>query len=187
MYANPEKLTGMVNVNIDTAMALANTAFAGVERLAALNINTARSVLEESFAGAKTLLSSKNPEQLASAQAALAKPAIEKGVAYSRAVYSIVTETSEQLSKVSGSRVDALKAEINDVIETATKSAPAGSEPAMAAFKTALQAANNAYDTMSKVAKQVGEIAEANVTVATDTAVKALDAVAAVPASKKAA
>ncbi|MCK7493436.1 MAG: phasin family protein [Comamonadaceae bacterium] len=187
MNATHEKLAGLATANIETALAIARTAFAGTERLAALNINTARSVVDESYESAKMLMAVKDPKELATLNAAMAKPAVEKGIAYSRAVYSILSETSEELSKLSGGRMNALKADFETALETAAKVAPAGSEPAVAAFRSALDAANNAYDTMSKAARQVGEIAEANANVAADTAVKALESVAAAPKAKKAA
>jgi hypothetical protein len=47
------------------------------------------------------------------------------------------------------------------------KNAPAGSDVAVAAVKSALAAANSAYDSLTKVAKQATEIAEANIAAAT--------------------
>jgi len=187
MYTTPEKLAGLTTANIETALAFARTAFAGTERLAALNISTARSAVEESYESAKILMAVKDPKELATLNAAMAKPAVEKGIAYSRAVYSILTETGEELSRLSGGRLDALKAEFSSALENAAKVAPTGSEPAVAAIRSALNAANSAYDTFSKAAKQVGEIAETNANMAADTAVKALESVAVAPKGKKAA
>ena len=42
------------------------------------------------------------------------------------------------------------------------KNAPAGSELGIAAVKSAIAAANSAYDNMSKVAKQVTEATQSN-------------------------
>jgi len=53
---------------------------------------------------------------------------------------------------------------------------PAGSDVAVAAVKSAIAAANSAYDSMNKAAKQVAEIAEANVAAATSATVKAVGA-----------
>ena len=50
-----------------------------------------------------------------------------------------------------------------------SKNAPAGSDVAVAAVKSMLAAANSAYDNLTKVAKQATEIAEANVSAATET------------------
>jgi phasin family protein len=181
MYATPEKLADAAKANVDSALAFANTALAGVERLTTLNLDTARGALKDGLESVKTLLAARNAEDLASAPAGMAKPAMEKVLAYSRAVYAIYTETGEQLSKLSGTRIGALKAEIAADLDTVAKSAPVGSEPAVAAFKTALETANSAYDAISLAAKQVGDMAKANVSAATETAVKALDAVVALP------
>jgi hypothetical protein len=99
-------------------------------------------------------------QEVISLQATLAQPSVEKAVAYSRSVYEIAAQTQEEFSKL----VEAQFAEVNknvaSSLDKAAKSAPAGSDVAVAAVKSAIAAANSAYDTMSKAAKQVAEIAE---------------------------
>ena len=56
------------------------------------------------------------------------------------------------------------------------KNAPAGSENAVALVKSAMAAANNAYESVSKAAKQAADVAEANFTAVTNTAMKATQA-----------
>jgi hypothetical protein len=53
------------------------------------------------------------------------------------------------------------------ILDKVSKSAPAGSDVAVAAVKSALAAASTAYDSFNKVAKQATEIAEANFAAAT--------------------
>jgi len=186
MNVAAEQFASANKANVETLLTIANTAFASAERLAALNLNTARAVLEDSVANAKALLSVKDVQQLVAMQASLAQPAVEKAVAYSRSVYEIATQTQEELSKV----VEAQFAEVNKSVATAldkaAKNAPAGSDVAVAAVKSAIAAANSAYDSMTKAAKQVAEIAEANVAAATTATVKAVGTGAA-PKAKKAA
>jgi secreted Zn-dependent insulinase-like peptidase len=69
------------------------------------------------------------------------------------------------------------------LLDKAAKSAPAGSDVAVAAVKSAIAAATSAFDNMNKAAKQVAEITEANVAAATNATVKAVSATTA--ASKK--
>ena len=61
-------------------------------------------------------------------------------------------------------------------LDKAAQSAPAGSGPVFAAVKSALGAANTAYDNISKATKQVTEAAEANIAAATEATVKAASA-----------
>jgi hypothetical protein len=56
------------------------------------------------------------------------------------------------------------------------KNAPAGSENVVALVKSAVAAANNAYETVQKASKQAVEVAEANMQAMTTTAVKATSA-----------
>ena len=52
-------------------------------------------------------------------------------------------------------------------------SEPAGTENAVALVKSAVAAANNAFESVQKAAKQATEVAEANFTTMTNQAVKA--------------
>ena len=182
----PEQFAAANKANIETLMTVANTAFASAERLAALNLNTARAALEDSVANAKAILAVKDVQGLMSLQSSLAQPAVEKAVAYSRSVYEIATQTSEELSKVFEGQFADLNKNVASALDQAAKNAPAGSDVAVAAVKQAIAAANSAYDSMSKAAKQVAEIAEANVAAATNATVKAVSTPAA-PKAKKAA
>jgi phasin family protein len=178
MFATPEQLATANKSNVETMLTLANTAFASAERLAALNLNTARAILEDGVNNAKALLGAKDLQEAITLQTTLSQPAVEKAVAYSRSVYEISAQTQEEFSKL----VEAQFAEVNknvaSTLDKAAKSAPAGSDVAVAAVKSAIAAANSAYDTMSKAAKQVAEITEANVAAATNATVKAVGAAA---------
>ena len=185
MYTTPEQLAGANKANVETLLTIANTAFASAERLAALNLNTARTLLEDSVTNAKTLLTAKDMQELVSIQTALAQPAFEKAIAYSRSIYEIATQTQEEFSKIFDSQYVEINKNVTSALDKAAKNAPAGSDVAVAAVKSAIAAANSAYETMNKAAKQVAEMAEANVAAATSATVKAVGA--ATPKAKKAA
>ena len=89
MSVNFEQFTSANKATVDSLLAVANTALASAERIAALNLNTARSVMEDSVSGAKALMGAKDVQEALSIQASLAQPNVEKAVAYSRSVYEI--------------------------------------------------------------------------------------------------
>ena len=184
MYATPEQLASANKANVETLLTLANTAFASAERLAALNLNTARNLLEDTVASAKSLLGVKDIQELMNVQASLAQPTVEKAVAYSRSIYEIASQTQEELTKIFEAQFAEANKNVTSALDKAVKNAPAGSDVAVAAVKSAIAAANSAYDSMTKAAKQVAEIAEANVAAATSATVKA---VGTAPKAKKAA
>ena len=109
MYATPEKIASANKANVETLMFIANTAFASAERLAALNLNTARGLMEDTVANTKAIMSIKNPQELLALQKSLAQPALDKTIAYSRAVYEIATQTQEVMGKL----VEGQVAELN--------------------------------------------------------------------------
>lgn len=185
MSATAHKLADAAKSNLDSALTLAGTALSCVERLAALNLNTGRSLLAAAVENSKALLSVKSPEELAAFQAEAARPPLETAVTYSRAAYAICAETTEEMNKIANAQFGVLRAETTAAIDQALKSAPAGSESAVVALKSTLAATDSAYNAIAKAAKQVGEMAESSMNVATDTAVKALSNVTAMPKGKK--
>ena len=174
MFATPEQFTAANKANVENLLTVANNAFASAERLAALNLNTARSFLEDSMANAKALLAVKDVQELVSLQTAMAQPLVEKAVAYNRSVYEIASQSQEEVSKLVEAQIADLNKSLAAALDKAAKSAPAGSDVAVAAVKSAIAAANSAYDSVTKAAKQVAEIAEANVAAATSATVKAV-------------
>lgn len=185
-FATPEQISAANKANIESLLALANTTFASVEKLATLNLNTARTLLEDSVTNTKTLMGAKDVQELVALQTSLAQPTIEKIVAYGRNVYEITASIQGEVSKLIESQVGEANKNLNAVLDKAAKSAPAGSDVAVAAVKSAIAAASSAYDSMSKAAKQVVELTEANVAAATDATVKAVST-AGVAKAKKAA
>lgn len=175
-FIAPEQFVAANKANVETVLKLANSAIARAERLAALNLNTARSVLEDSVANTKTLLAVKNPQDVATLQAALAQPAVEKSVAYARSVYEIVAEGQQEVAKLFEEQIAELNKTVAAALDQAAKSAPAGTEGLFAAVKSAIAAGNSAYDNISKAAKQMTDVAEANVASATEATVKAVSA-----------
>ena len=59
------------------------------------------------------------------------------------------------------------------VVDNASKNAPAGSETAVAVFKSAIAAGNNALESVQKAVKQATDVAEANFNAVANTAVNA--------------
>ncbi|HNC52632.1 MAG TPA: phasin family protein [Accumulibacter sp.] len=183
MFNTPEQFAAANKASVDAMLTLANTALASAERIAALNLNTARSMLEDGVANAKAMLGAKDAQEFFSVQASIAQPSLEKAVAYSRSVYEISAQSKEEISKLIEAQFADFQKQVLALLEKATKNAPAGSDVAVSAVKSAIAAATSAFDSMNKAAKQVADIAETNVAAATNATVKAVSATAA--AAKK--
>ena len=167
MSINAEQFAAANKATVDSLLSVANTALASAERIAALNLNTARSALEDSVSGVKSVMGAKDPQAALAAQTALAQPAVDKAVAYARSAYEITSETQQELAKMVEAQFGDFQKSVAGMIEMATKSAPAGSESAVAAIQNAIAAATSAFGNMNTVAKQFADAAQANVTAAT--------------------
>lgn len=171
-----EQLLAAQKANVETLFDLTNKAFEGVEKLVELNLQVAKASLGEAAETTKASLSVKDAQELLSLQAGLLQPAAEKAAAYSRQVYDIAAATNAEVVKAAEVQLADLQKSFMATVDTAVKNAPAGSENAVALVKSAMAAATNAYETVNKAAKQAAEMAEANFSAVTATAVKAAQA-----------
>jgi phasin family protein len=153
-YLTPDQVAAATKANLETLFGLTNKAFEGVEKLVELNLQVAKATLAESAEHTKAALAVKDVQELLTLQAAMLQPSAEKAVAYSRHLYDIATGATSEFTKT------------------------AGSESAVALVKSAMTAANNAYESVHKAAKQAADMAEANFTAMGSTAVKASQAAA---------
>ncbi|MEY2804342.1 MAG: hypothetical protein RL657_1678 [Pseudomonadota bacterium] len=159
---NIEQMTAVQKANLDVLFGLTEKSFAGVEKLAQLNLAAGKAALNESAAHAQALLKVKDVQELLALQTEALQPVGEKVSSYSRHVYDITAATQAEFTKaVEAQLADAQKAVLN-LVDTAAKNAPAGSESAVALIKTAVSASNNAYESVQKVVKQATQAAEAN-------------------------
>ena len=155
----PEQLFGANTANLEVLQTLARTAMAAAERLVALNLNTTRALLEDSVANAKALLGVKDLQEMADL-----RPTLEKAGAYSRSVYEITAQAQEEFNQAIKAQFDEVNTNIVAVLEKAASSGPAGSDVTVAAVKSAIAAANSAFDSLNSAAKQVAGFAEASMT-----------------------
>jgi phasin family protein len=176
MFTTPEQFAAANKASVDALLSLANTALASAERIAALNLNTARSMLEDGMANAKAVLGAKDPQEAMTLSVAQAQPAVEQVVAYNRSLYEISAQSKEEVAKVLEGQFSDYQKQVANLLDQATKNAPAGSDVAVAAVKSALTAASSAFDNMKNVVKQAAEIAEANIATASEATVKAATA-----------
>ncbi|KNZ30882.1 MAG: Phasin (PHA-granule associated protein) [Methylibium sp. NZG] len=174
-----EQIMASHKANVETLFGLTNKAFEGVEKLVELNLQVARTALTEAAASTKAALSVKDAQELMALQASMLQPAAEKAAAYSRHLYDIAASTGAEVTKVAESTTADAQKKFMAVVDTAAKNAPAGSENVVALMKSAVAAANNAFDGVQKATKQAADVAEANFQALTSTAVKATQQAAA--------
>jgi len=163
MNLTPEQILAANKANLETLVGLTNKAFSGVEQLIELNLAAAKAALADTQSQAHAALSVKDAQQLLALQASMFQPLAEKAVNYNRALYDIATHTGANFTQVMEGKVAEAQKAFHDMVNSATANAPAGSEAAVAAFKTAVAAGNNALESVQKAVRQAAEMADANV------------------------
>jgi phasin family protein len=169
----PDQVLASQKSSIETLFGLTQKAFEGLEKLVELNMTATRAALAESASTSQAVLSVKDAQELLALQASLFQPIAEKSVAYSRHLYDIATGASAEFTKAFEAQASDTQLKLMAVVDNASKNAPAGSETAVAAFKSALAAGNNALESVQKAVKQATDVAEANFNSVTTQAVNA--------------
>ncbi len=168
-----EQFVAANKANVETLFGLTGKAFEGVEKMVELNLQVARAAFSEVADTARAALSVKDAQELMALQASLLQPTAEKAAAYSRHVYEIASATSAEVTRAAELQLAETQKKFGALVDAAAKNAPAGSENAVALYKSALAAANNAIEGVQKAAKQATDVAEANLSAISDTAIKA--------------
>ncbi len=169
MYVTPEQIAAANKAGVEAMIGFCSTQFSAIERLSALQFNAAKAAFEDSVSHVKSLAGAKDVQEFISLSTAAAQPSLEKAVAFSRSVYEVAAQSQGEVSKFFEAQTAEANKALASTLDKVTKNAPAGSDVAVAAVKSALAAANSAYDSMSKVAKQASELAEANFAAVTAT------------------
>ena len=172
MYNVPEQLLATNKDNLETFVELAGIAAAGAEKLLDVQLKIAKAIFADTVKHAKTVVAAKDVQELTEIQTSSVQPSAEKAAAYGRSIYSVVAETQTELSKFFEVRFAEVNKNMTSALDKAVKSAPAGSDVAVAAVKSVMATANQAYDAFSKASKQVAEATEASISAAGGTTTK---------------
>jgi phasin family protein len=167
MYQTPEQLVAINKANLEVAMKFAGVALQGAERILDLQLKAAKTAFADSVENAKSIATVKDIKELAALKDSMAQPSIEKATAYAKSIYDVTTATQAQFGALVEEQVSEFNKQVVTALDKMVKTAPAGSEVGIAAFKSAIAAVNSGYDNISKVAKQFADATQSNIEAAT--------------------
>ena len=163
MYQTPEQLMAINKANMEVAMKFAGVALQGAERILDLQLKAAKTAFADSVENAKTIAGVKDIKELAALKDSLTQPSIEKATTYAKNVYDLTAATQAEFGKLVEVQVSEFNKQVVTALDKMVKTAPAGSEVGIAAFKSAIAAVNSGYDNISKVAKQFADATQSNI------------------------
>jgi phasin family protein len=159
--ANP--LSEMTAATVESAAKLTQISMDSAERVIALQLDFAKASLDQTARTAKALAGAKDVQELLAVRARNAESAVERLMGYSRSLYEISSDAQGRISKLAEERMSTFQQAVTQTVEQAARSAPAGSDVAVAAMKSSLAATTAAFDSFNKAARQVASYTDAGV------------------------
>ena len=150
-----DQLTAANEAAINQFTHFAQLSLANLERFAQLGLAASRENVAQATAHAQALASAKDVHEVIALNSAALEPVMKRAYAYSRSAYEVAAEANTEVKRV----IEAQASEYNKAavaaLEEAFKYAPTGSESVVENVKTAIAAAQSAYDNLASINKQI--------------------------------
>lgn len=174
MFKQNDQFKAEAQKSLDKALELLTASIQSVEKLTHIQLETSRRILEDSAQALKDLSGLTDAKEAFNKVGELAAQTVEKNIASARNAYEVVNEVSAKLNKTVGENISAAQQAALESVEKLAKYNPKGAATATESVKTWIDNTNQALATVGKVAEQVKEFADTNITAATATAVEAV-------------
>jgi len=163
MITKPEQVAAAGKAQLDASVRLATIAAEGVEKLMDLQFKNAKATFDEIVNNAKAFTELKDVSQVASWAGTSFQPGMDKAAAYAKSFYEVATGTQQEISALLDEQVGEFNKNVAVAMDAAFKSAPAGSESAVAAAKSIIEVTNSVYETVAKATRQLSSMTESNI------------------------
>ena len=173
MYQTPEQFAALNKAGLEAAVRFAGIALEGAERLMEVQLKAAKGAFADGVQQAKVIDDIKDPQEFAQIKNSLMQPNLEKTASYVKSVYDVASATQAEINKLVEEQVAEFNKQVVTTLDKMVKTAPAGSDVAVAALKSAISGINTTYENMAKSAKQFVDLTQANVEAATSQAISA--------------
>jgi len=158
-----DQLTAANEAAITQFTQFATLGLANVERFTAIGLDAARDSVEQAAAHAASLAGAKDVTEVIALNSAAVEPVMKRAYAYSRSVYETTAETNNEVKRVLEKQAAELNKATAAALEEAFKYAPNGSEAVVENLKTAIATAQNAYNNIATINKQIYDTVEKSV------------------------
>jgi phasin family protein len=172
MIQVPEQVSAVTKAQVEGAVKFATFGLEATEKFVQFQLAQAKVAFGDAVTTAKGMADMKEPVALPDVKSTMVDPAVEKMTAYAKGLYELSASTQAQFARMVEEHMGMVNKQMLSALDTAAKNGPAGTDLAVSAIKSALAAANSAYDNISKATKQATELAEANLASVTETVKK---------------
>jgi len=158
-----DQLTAANEAAIEQFAFFAKLSLGNFEKFTEIGLGVARETVAQATRHAQTLANARDINEAIAINAAAVEPAIKRAYSYSRTAYEAAASTGEEVKRVLEANTAQFNKAAVSALEEALKYAPAGSEGVVGNVKTAMAAAQSAYDNFTAINKQLYDTVEQNV------------------------
>ena len=162
MYQLVEQIVKLQKANLAAGLRLAGIASESAERMLDVQLKATRSIFSDGVEQAKILAEARDMNQLAQVRNALAQPALDNAASYVKDVCDVAVATQSEVSRLIEEQVARLSRHLVNGLHQIVTVAPADSEVAVAAVRSAMSVVTSTYDNFSKSARQLAETTHAS-------------------------
>jgi len=154
-----DSITAANEAAINQFAQFAELSLASAERFAAIGLTAARETVEQASAHAQSLAGAKDVHEVIALNSAALEPAMKRAYVYSRTAYQTAADANAEVKKAFEKQTAELNRATLVALEEAFKYAPAGSESFVANLKSAMTAAQTAYENVTAINKRIYDAA----------------------------
>src|SRR2546427_4518568 len=130
MITTPSQFLELQRVQVNALNTVGHALITAAEKVSSLNLTAGRSAMDSATEAVQSLTDVKEPNDLIALSGAAAKPSVEKFVGYTRELIGIANGVSAEIGKVVEQQIADSNRRVAELLEFASKNAPAGSEQA---------------------------------------------------------
>src|SRR4051812_38015361 len=153
-----DQLTAANQAAIEQFNSLAQLSLANAEKLAEISLGAARDSVNLAADHALALASAKDVHEVIALNSAAIEPALKRAYSVSREAFETATEAQNEVKRALEKQSEELNRAAVAALEEAFKYAPAGSESFVTNLKSAMTAAQTAYENVTAVNKRIYDV-----------------------------
>ena len=158
-----DQLTAANEAAIAQFTQFAQLSLANLEKFAQLGLGAARENVEQATAHVQALAGAKDVHEVIALNSAALEPVMKRAYTYSRTAYEAAAETNSEVKRAFEKQAAEYNRAAVAALEEAFKYAPTGSESVVDNVKSAMAAAQGAYNNFASINRQILETVEKTV------------------------
>jgi phasin family protein len=162
MYAT-EQFAELNKVGVANATRFAALSIENAEKLFRLNVTAAKAAFAHGVENAQAVAGVRDVQELIAIRAKVAEENVQAAVGYGRTLYALASEAQGEYTAIAEDAWNTYSKGVAAIVDKAAKSAPAGSDAAVNAFRSTFAASTAAFDQFQRATKQAVSLADASV------------------------